>query len=77
MAAARFNKEKRDVYFREAKLLGFRARSAFKLLQLNEEYNLFEGVRNVVDLCAAPGSWSQVLANELHGKTSAAGASAS
>lgn len=41
--------------------VGFRARSAFKLLQLDEEFGLFEGVTRAVDLCAAPGSWSQVL----------------
>lgn len=41
--------------------VGFRARSAFKLLQLDEEFGLFEGVTKAVDLCAAPGSWSQVI----------------
>jgi tRNA (cytidine32/guanosine34-2'-O)-methyltransferase len=41
------------------------ARSAYKLLQLDEEFNLFEGVTRVVDLCAAPGSWSQVLSRVL------------
>jgi tRNA (cytidine32/guanosine34-2'-O)-methyltransferase len=55
--------------------MGFRARSAFKLLQLNEEFNLFEGqsflmpahvgVTRVIDLCAAPGSWSQVLSQNI------------
>ena len=44
---------------------GYRARSAFKLLHLAEEFPLFAGVRNAVDLCAAPGSWSQVLLKEL------------
>ena len=63
----RFAKEKRDVYYRQAKVLGFRARSAFKLLQLNELFGLFDGVKRVVDLCAAPGSWSQVLSYQLHG----------
>ncbi|CAK0869309.1 unnamed protein product [Prorocentrum cordatum] len=61
----RLSKDKRDIYYREAKREGFRARSAFKLLQIDEELNLLEGVRNVVDLCAAPGSWSQVLASRL------------
>ena len=63
----RFAKEKRDAYYRQAKVLGFRARSAFKLLQLNELFSLFDGVERCVDLCAAPGSWSQVLAYHLHG----------
>lgn len=53
-------KEKRDIYYRKAKELGFKARSAFKLIQIDEEYKIFEGVQKVVDLCAAPGSWSQV-----------------
>ena len=59
------SKDKRDIYYRKAKEIGFRARSAFKLLQIDEEYNLFEGVHRVVDLCAAPGSWSQVLSQKL------------
>ncbi|XP_052821280.1 putative tRNA (cytidine(32)/guanosine(34)-2'-O)-methyltransferase isoform X2 [Mya arenaria] len=59
------SKDKRDVYYRLAKEEGWRARSAFKLLQINEDFNIFNGVRKVVDLCAAPGSWSQVLARKL------------
>lgn len=59
------SKDKRDAYYRLAKEQGWRARSAFKLLQIDEEYNLFEGVSRVVDLCAAPGSWSQVLSRVL------------
>jgi tRNA (cytidine32/guanosine34-2'-O)-methyltransferase len=66
-------KEKRDIYYRKAKEEGYRARSAFKLLQLDEEFHLLDGdgsgggsaVQHVVDLCAAPGSWSQVLARRL------------
>lgn len=59
------SKDKRDLYYRRAKEEGWRARSAFKLLQLNEQFDLFKGVSKVVDLCAAPGSWSQVLSREL------------
>ena len=59
------SKDKRDAYYRLAKEEGWRARSAYKLLQLDEEFNLFEGVTRVVDLCAAPGSWSQVLSRIL------------
>lgn len=57
----RASKDKRDVYYRKAKEDGWRARSAFKLLQIDEQFSLFAGVTRVVDLCAAPGSWSQVL----------------
>lgn len=61
----KFSKDKRDIYYRKAKEVGFRARSAFKLLQLDETFNLFDGVVRAVDLCAAPGSWSQVLSRRL------------
>ena len=59
-------KDKRDIYYRKAKEEGYRARSAYKLLQIDEEFNLFnDHVHRVVDLCAAPGSWSQVIAKRL------------
>jgi len=59
------SKDKRDIYYRKAKEVGYRARSAFKLLQIDEEFALFKDVSTVVDLCAAPGSWSQVVAQRL------------
>ena len=59
------SKDKRDAYYRLAKEQGWRARSAFKLIQLDEHFDLFSGVTRVVDLCAAPGSWSQVLSRIL------------
>ncbi|RKP07772.1 FtsJ-like methyltransferase-domain-containing protein [Thamnocephalis sphaerospora] len=65
----RTSKDKRDIYYRLAKEQGWRARSAFKLLQIDEDFDLFTGVRRVVDLCAAPGSWSQVLSKRLHENT--------
>ncbi|VDQ04114.1 unnamed protein product [Trichobilharzia regenti] len=46
-----------------AKEEGWRARSAYKLLQIDQEYNIL--TTSVVDLCAAPGSWSQVLSKIL------------
>lgn len=60
------SKDKRDIYYRKAKEQGWRARSAFKLLQIDEKFNIFEGVTKAVDLCAAPGSWSQVLSRKLY-----------
>eukprot|EP00887_Chlorella_sp_A99_P000912 scaffold5.g912.t1 len=60
------SKDKRDIYYRKAKEEGWRARSAFKLLQIDDAFNIFQGVRHVVDLCAAPGSWSQVLSRRLY-----------
>ncbi|KAK4229314.1 rRNA methyltransferase 2 [Podospora fimiseda] len=49
-----------DPYTREAKVLQLKSRAAFKLLQLDNKYNLFRRCKTVVDLGFAPGSWSQV-----------------
>lgn len=60
------SKDKRDVYYRKAKEEGYRARSAYKLLQIDEEFNILgDDINKVVDLCAAPGSWSQVLSTKM------------
>uniref|UniRef100_A0A8C6W8M7 Putative tRNA (cytidine(32)/guanosine(34)-2'-O)-methyltransferase n=1 Tax=Nannospalax galili TaxID=1026970 RepID=A0A8C6W8M7_NANGA len=64
----RTSKDKGEVYYHLAKEKGWRARSAFKLLQLDEEFQLFQGVTWAVDLCAAPGSWSQVLSQKIGGQ---------
>lgn len=62
------SKDKRDVYYRLAKEEGWRARSAFKLIQINDDFDILNNVTKAVDLCAAPGSWSQVLASKLREK---------
>jgi 23S rRNA (uridine2552-2'-O)-methyltransferase len=50
-----------DPYFTKAKQLGYRARSAFKLIELQEKYNLIHPKMNVLDVWAAPGSFLQVI----------------
>ena len=57
---------KTDIYYRKAKEEGYRARSAYKLMQIDDEFKIFSGVVRAVDLCSAPGSWSQVLSNKLY-----------
>lgn len=57
-----------DIYYRKAKEECYRARSAYKLIQIDEIYHIFEGVQRVVDLCGAPGSWSQVCRKRLGDK---------
>lgn len=61
----RLSRDKRDVFYRRAKEMGYRARSAFKLLQLDAEFKFLAGTQRAVDLCAAPGSWSQVLSEHV------------
>ncbi len=53
-----------DHFFAEAKIEGFRARSAYKLLEIEKKFKIFKNYKNIVDLGAAPGSWSQVLAKQ-------------
>jgi 23S rRNA U2552 (ribose-2'-O)-methylase RlmE/FtsJ len=62
----RTSKDKRDIFYRKAKEDGWRARSAFKLMHIDEVYNITSGVSRVVDLCAAPGSWSQYVAKKIY-----------
>ena len=58
--------QREDPYFQQAKSAGYRARSAFKLLQIQEKFKLLRPGQRVLDLGAAPGSWSQV-ASEIVG----------
>ena len=62
-----YSEKKREHYYREAKKVGYRSRSAFKLKQIQKKFNIFRKGDLVVDLGAAPGGWSQV-ANEFIGE---------
>ncbi len=53
------NKQRRDIYVRQSKVEGYRARSVYKLIEINEKFRIFKGGQNVIDIGAAPGSWSQ------------------
>ncbi|NDY94539.1 RlmE family RNA methyltransferase [Wenzhouxiangella limi] len=59
------NRQQNDPYVRRAREEGYRARAAYKLLELDEKDGLLRGARVVVDLGAAPGSWSQVARRVL------------
>jgi len=51
-----------DPYVQRAQLEGYRARAAFKLLEIDEKHQILKGARRIIDLGAAPGSWSQIAA---------------
>ena len=64
----KLSKDKRDIYYRLAKQLNYRSRSAFKLLQIDSYFSIFENTKTIIDLCAAPGGWSQVCSEKLSKK---------
>ena len=53
------NKHRNDIYVRQSKIDGYRARSAYKLIEIDEKFKIFKGGMTVIDIGAAPGSWSQ------------------
>jgi 23S rRNA (uridine2552-2'-O)-methyltransferase len=53
------NKQRRDTYVKQSKVDGYRARSAYKLIEIDEKFKIFKGGISVIDIGAAPGSWSQ------------------
>ena len=53
------NKQRRDIFVRQSKVDGYRARSAYKLIEIDEKFKIFKGGLTIIDIGAAPGSWSQ------------------
>jgi 23S rRNA (uridine2552-2'-O)-methyltransferase len=62
-----YTEKKREHFYKEAKRVGYRARSAFKLKQIQEKFKILKEGNTVIDLGAAPGGWSQV-AKEIVGE---------
>ncbi len=59
------NRQLNDVYVNMAQKAGYRSRAAYKLLEIDDEVNLFKNVQVVVDLGCSPGSWSQVACSKV------------
>ena len=59
------NKQRRDTYVKQSKVDGYRARSAYKLIEIDEKFKIFKGGVSVIDIGAAPGSWSQYVAKTV------------
>ena len=59
------NRQRRDIFVRQSKVDGYRARSAYKLIEINEKFKIFKGGMSVIDIGAAPGSWSQFVSKSI------------
>ena len=58
-------KKNRDPYFKQSKILGYRSRSAFKLIEMNKKFKFLKEDFSVLDLGSSPGGWSQVVTREV------------
>ena len=59
------NKQRRDTYVKQSKVDGYRARSAYKLIEIDEKFKIFKNALSIVDIGAAPGSWSQYVSKVI------------
>ena len=59
------NRQRKDIYVRQSKIEGFRSRAVYKIKEIDEKFKIFKHVNSLVDLGAAPGSWSQYAATKI------------
>ncbi len=55
------NRQKKDIFVRQSKIEGYRSRAVYKLQEINDKFKVFNNQSSVLDLGAAPGSWSQYI----------------
>ena len=58
-------KQKRDIYIKQSKVEGYRSRAVYKLQEINNKFKIIKNGINIVDLGAAPGSWSQFISRKF------------
>ena len=58
-------KQKRDIYVKQSKIEGYRSRAVYKLKEINQKFKILRNGTNIVDLGAAPGSWSQFVSRNF------------
>ena len=58
-------KYKKDQFFKQSKIEGFRSRSAFKLIEMNKKFKFLKKNLSLLDLGSCPGGWSQVASEEI------------
>ena len=59
------NKQKKDIYIRKSKTEGYRSRAVYKLIEIDEKFKILNNSISVIDLGAAPGSWSQYISKKI------------
>ena len=59
------NRQKRDIYVRQSKVDGYRARSAYKLIEIDKKFKIFKNGMFILDIGSAPGSWSQYASKAI------------
>ena len=58
-------KKHKDIFFQKSRIQGYRSRSAFKLIEMDEKFKIFYKNINLLDLGSCPGGWSQVAAKKI------------
>jgi 23S rRNA (uridine2552-2'-O)-methyltransferase len=58
-------KQNRDPFFKQSKIQGYRSRSAFKLIEMNEKFKFLKKNSSLLDLGSCPGGWSQVARKKI------------
>ena len=66
-------RQNKDIYVHAAQHEGYRSRAAYKLIELDDRFHIFKPGQRVVDLGAAPGSWTQVAVSRVHADTPGGG----
>ena len=59
------NKQRRDIFVRRSKVEGYRSRAVYKLQEIDQKFKIFKNGMSVIDLGAAPGSWSQYVSKNI------------
>ncbi len=59
------NKQNRDIYVKRSRLEGYRSRAAYKLQEIDSKFKILKNGTFVIDLGAAPGSWSQYVRKKI------------
>ena len=58
-------KQKKDIFVRKSKIEGYRSRAAYKLIEINKKFSILKNGISLLDLGAAPGSWSQYISKNF------------